>query len=321
MATRPIDLSVVIPVYNSEATLPSLVDRLRTVLDRKGISWEVVFIDDGSRDHSWDVLRQLQEAHRDHVTAIQLMRNYGQHNALMCGFRHTHGELIATMDDDLQNPPEELVKLIEGISRGNHDLVFGVEKANKHDRWRNLGSSIARLFFQKVFRTNVSPTSFRIFRRRLLESILSYNLNYTYIDGLLAWNTQRIGTVEVEHHARKDGRSGYSMGKLLLHALNLFTSFSLLPLQVVSVCGFLAAVVGLAMSLYYLAGLLLKHITVPGFASVIIAILMLGGAQLLALGIMGEYLGRLHLNVNRKPQYAERSVLRASGDLDDDQNP
>lgn len=314
MAKTSIDLSVVIPVYNSAGTLSHLVDRLRSVLDRQGISWEIVFIDDGSADESWDVLRQLHQRHSERMIVVQLMRNYGQHNALMCGFRRSRGELIVTMDDDLQNPPEEILKLIDAISRGGHDLVYGVEGTKEHDRWRNIGSTLVRFFYRTVFHTKASPTSFRIIRRRLAESVLSYNLNYTFVDGLLAWNTQRIGAVEVEHHIRRSGRSGYSTRKLLLHALNLFTNFSLLPLQFVSIVGLLAALAGIGMSLYYLGQYFLMHITVPGFASTIIAVLTLGGAQLLALGVMGEYLGRLHLNVNRKPQYTERTILGAAHD-------
>jgi undecaprenyl-phosphate 4-deoxy-4-formamido-L-arabinose transferase len=306
------DLSVVIPVYRSARTLHALVERLVSVLNGTGMAYELIFVDDGSPDDSWKVLSELRKAHPARITAIQLMRNYGQHNALMCGFRHAQGHLVVTMDDDLQNPPEEIPKLIEAIQVGDLDLVYGTYDLKKHSSWRNISSGIVNLFYRLVFHNQVTVTSFRIIRRALLESIFSYSLNFTFVDGLLAWNTQRIGQVRVEHLPRAEGRSGYSLAKLVVLALNLFTNFTLLPLQVVSVLGFLTAAGGLALAVLCLGFYFVNGISVPGYASTIIAILVLGGVQLLALGIMGEYLGRLHLNVNCKPQYVERCVAGGS---------
>lgn len=307
-----LDLSVVIPVYRSAATLRQLTQRLVSVLDLTGMSYEFVFIDDASSDDSWQVLQDLQTEHRDCVTAVQLMRNFGQHNALMCGFRNARGRYVITMDDDLQNPPEEIPKLLDAIQNGSWDVVYGRYENKNHRRARNLGSWLVNSFYRVVFKSSVTVTSFRIIRRELVESILSYSLNFTYIDGLLAWNTQRIGEVAVQHRPRANGRSGYSLAKLVTLALNLFTNFSLLPLQLVSGVGFLAAVGGLLVGVYYLSQYMLSNIAVPGYASTIIAIMVIGGIQLLSLGIIGEYLGRLHLNVNRKPQYTIREVLAAA---------
>ena len=305
------DLSVVLPVYNSTATLRPLVERLVTVLDGLGRSYEIVFVDDGSRDDSWELLCQLQHEHPGRIVAIQLMRNFGQHNALMCGFRHTQGQFVVTLDDDLQHPPEELPKLLAAIETGRFDLVYGSADRRQHRAWRNLGSWVVNLAYRTIFRTKVSISPFRIIRRELLDAMLSYTLNYTFVDGLLAWNTQRIGEVTVEHHPRRTGRTGYSLSKLIVLALNLFTNFSLLPLQLVSLVGFTAAAAGLTTGAYYLVLFLRDGIGVPGYASTIVSILVLGGIQLLSLGIMGEYLGRLHLNVNRKPQYTIRNVSAA----------
>lgn len=304
-----VDLSVVIPVYHSAATLPLLAQRLFRVLEETGKRYEVVFVEDGGSDDSWEVLRGLHQAHPEQIVAIQLMRNYGQQNALMCGFRNTRGRYVITMDDDLQNPPEEIPKLIAAIETTGLDLVYGAYASKRHGPLRNAGSKLINIFFRMVFRCSVTVTSFRIIRRELLESIFPYTLNFTIIDGLLAWNTQRVASVPVVHDERRAGRSSYSLGKLLVLALNLFTNFSLLPLQLVSACGFLAAAGGLLLGLYYLVQYLLANISVPGYASTMIVILVLGGIQLLSLGVMGEYLGRLHLNVNRMPQYVERQVL------------
>ena len=304
-----IGVSVVIPVYRSSATLRPLTERLLRVLHQTGRSFEIVFVDDSSPDNSWEVLCDLQRGDATHIVAVRLMRNFGQHNALMCGFRHARGEFVVTMDDDLQNPPEEIPKLIEAITSTGMDLVYGKYAGKQHASWRNAGSWLVNAFYRTVFKSDRAVTSFRIIRHELLESIFSYNLNFTFVDGLLAWNTQRIGDVVVEHHARGTGRSGYSIAKLSLLAFNLFTNFSLLPLQLVSAIGFIVACGGFVCAFFYLIRYFLSGITVPGYASIIIAVLGLGGMQLLSLGIIGEYLGRLLLNVNRKPQYVERTVL------------
>jgi glycosyltransferase involved in cell wall biosynthesis len=274
-----------------------------------GKTFEIIYIDDGSQDASWAVLRQLQAANPLQVVAIQLMRNYGQHNALMCGFRAATGQYILTMDDDLQHPPEEVPKLLAAIAQGDLDLVYGAYDQKQHNLLKNSASWIVNRFYRLVFQSPFTVTSFRILRRELLETILPYSLNFTFVDGLLAWNTRRIGEVKVSHHPRAEGRSGYRFGKLLTLALNLFTNFSLLPLQLVSFCGVSAAIGGFVLGLYYFFQYLNSHITVPGYASTIVSILVLGGLQLLGLGMMGEYVGRLHLNVNRKPQYGIRCVL------------
>jgi len=301
-------VSVVIPVYNSAATLPLLIDRLMNVLTGQEHSFEIICVDDGSRDDSWNLLCQLQREHPGQIVAIQLMRNFGQHNALMCGFRHTQGRFVVTIDDDLQHPPEELPKLLAAIEEGGHDLVYGNPDRRQHRAWRNVGSLLVNAAYRLMFRTKVSISAFRVMRRELLDAIFPYTLNYTFVDGLLAWNTQRVGEVIVEHHPRHAGRTGYSLSKLVCLALNLFTNFSLLPLQVVSLMGFAAATAGLAAGGYYLVQYFQNSIMIPGYASTIVSILVLGGVQLLSLGIIGEYLGRLHLNVNRKPQYTIRTA-------------
>ena len=261
----------------------------------------------------------LQEAYPDRITTVRLMRNFGQHNALMCGFRLARGRCVLTMDDDLQHPPEAIPKLLKALADTGVDVVYGVPEDHRHRRWRSLGSVVATAFYRLVFKTRIQPTSLRIARREVIDAILSYSLNYTYIDGLLAWNTQHISEVTVDHSPRAVGRSGYSLTKLLVLALNLLTNFSLLPLQVVSGLGLLSALGGLVTAVYFLIQYMLSNIGVPGYASIIVAIMVLGGIQLLSLGVMGEYLGRLHLNMNRKPQYtvreARKAKLYASADL------
>lgn len=301
-----VDVSVVVPVYNSEKTLHALVERLVDVLEAAGATHELVLVDDGSADGSWRILQSIRSTWPDRVVVVQLMRNYGQHNALMCGFRRARGAVVVTMDDDLQNPPEEVPKLLKALRERDLDLVYGGYETKRHNSWRNAGSLMVNVFYRAVFRNEVTVTSFRAIRRPLLDAILAYDLNYTFVDGLLAWNTRRIGQTPVVHEARQEGRSGYNVRRLSLLALNLFTNFSLMPLQIVSACGLFVSTAGFLLAFYYLACALASEIVVPGYASTIIAILIIGGTQLLGLGIIGEYLGRLHLNVNRKPQYRVR---------------
>jgi polyisoprenyl-phosphate glycosyltransferase len=306
-----LDLSVVVPVYNSASTLAALLERLTKAISAITPRYEIILVEDGSRDDSWKTIQSLREQYGDPLVAVQLMRNYGQHNALMCGLDLARGEYVLTMDDDLQNPPEEISKLLARIKEEGLDLVYGCPSNRSHAAWRNLGSSIVWHFYRTVFRNPVTPTPFRVMRHQLAKSVMFYDLNFTYLDGLLAWCTSRIGSVEVEHHTRAQGRSGYSLGKLVGLALNLYTNFSLIPLQIVSGLGFVAAASGFLVGIYYLFQYIASSIAVPGFASTIIAVLVLGGAQLLALGVIGEYLGRLHLNVNRKPQYVIRHLNRS----------
>ncbi len=303
-----LDLSFVVPVFNSAGTLEELVARISRMAVGVAESYEIILVDDDSQDESWAVIQSLRQRYREHLVGVQLMRNYGQHNALMCGLALARGKVIVTMDDDLQNPPEEVPRMLAHLEHERLDLVYGCPRKRSHAPWRNLGASIIWRFYRRVFRNQITPTPFRAIRRQLARSVLFYRLNFTYLDGLLAWCTSRIGGVEVAHEARTHGRSGYSLGTLVTLALNLYTNFSLIPLQAVSTLGFVTATSGFLVGMYYLLQFLASNIAVPGFASTIIAILILGGVQLLALGVIGEYVGRLHLNVNRKPQYLIRDI-------------
>ena len=305
-------VSVVIPVYCGVNTVQEVVEQVARILAETGIVFEIILVDDGSPDETWSVVHRLYRQRPNEITAIQLMRNFGQHNATMCGLRHAKGDYIITMDDDGQHPPEEIPKLLKAIEQTGADVVYGVACERKQAPWRNLGSWIVVSFYKLVFRTHVTPSAFRIMRRRVVEPILSYDLNYTYIDGLLAWNTDRITQIDVEHRPRKVGRSGYNFAKLFTLAMNLFTNFSLLPLQIVSAIGVVVAFAGFVLGLYYFVQKIVGNIAVPGYASLIVAVLILGGFQLLALGIIGEYLGRIHLNINKQPQYTIRESLWSS---------
>jgi len=296
--------SVVIPVYNSETTLQNLFDRLRTVFQNISENFEIVFVDDGSKDESWQKLKELRNKD-NRIKIIQLMSNFGQHNALMCGFHFVSGDYVITLDDDLQNPPEEIPKLIKKISEG-YDVVYGKYISKKHSKFRNLGSSLIQIVYKNIFSVHNNLTSFRIIRRQLVNNIVIYEKSYVFIDGLLAWNSKNIGFIGVMHHERGDGRSGYGIKKLFTLSLNMISNFSIAPLQISSIMGLLFAILGFIMAGYFLLKKIIYGIPVEGYTSLIIVITIFAGIQLITLGLLGEYIGRIHLNINKKPQYEIR---------------
>ncbi|MBW2411445.1 MAG: glycosyltransferase family 2 protein, partial [Deltaproteobacteria bacterium] len=222
-------VSVVIPVYNSAETLHALNDRLVSVMeDLVGPQYEIIFVNDGSKDSSWDRLKQIA-SENEKIIAINLTRNFGQHNAIMCGFSQARGIYVVTIDDDLQIPPEEIPKIFEKIESG-YDVVYGVYEQKQHTAFRNLSSKLVQYAYRRTFNLNLAITSFRIIRREIVQFIRSYEKSFTYIDGLLAWFTQNIGNVTVKHQKRKVAKSGYSLTNLMMLALNMMTNFSIVPL-------------------------------------------------------------------------------------------
>jgi polyisoprenyl-phosphate glycosyltransferase len=302
-----IKLSIIIPVYRSELTLNSLYQKITGVARKFKYSYEIIFVDDSSDDLSWTVLLDIQKRDR-RVKIIQLTRNFGQHNALMCGFAHAYGDYIITLDDDLQNPPEEIPKIINMMKSG-FDVVYGEYYEKKHNLFRNLGSWLIQTLYKKIFSVNGNLTSFRIIKSEIVKGLLEYKKNYTFIDGLIAWQTKNIGYVLVKHDNRRDGKSGYTLRKLILLSLNMVTNFSIFPLQMASIMGFVMSFLGMIMAVYIIFKKLIYGIPVTGFASTIVTITLFSGTQLITIGLIGEYIGRIHLNVNNKPQYRIRKII------------
>lgn len=302
-------LSVVVPVYNSEASLPELIARLKPVLEKIATDYELIIVNDGSRDNSWEAVKKAAESN-DWIHGINLMRNYGQHNALLCGIREAHGDVIVTMDDDLQNPPEEIPKLLEELDSG-FDVVYGTPRHERHGLWRDLASRMTKLALQSSMdietARNVSP--FRAFRTKIRDAFSAYKCPFISIDVLLTWGASRFGAVKVKHEPRKHGVSNYSFYKLVTHALNMMTSFSMLPLQLASLMGILFAFFGLAMLIFVLVRYVISGAVVPGFAFLASAIAIFSGVQLFALGIIGEYIARVHFRTMDRPPYVIRSEL------------
>ncbi len=301
-------LSVVVPVFNSEASIPPLLERLAKVLPDLADDFEVVLVDDDSRDRSWRVIQE-ESRRRPWVRGIHLMRNYGQHSAILCGLRSARHEFVVTMDDDLQHPPEEISKLLARLDEG-YDVVYGSPEREQHGLGRDLASRITKFVLQKGMGSETARrvSAFRALRRDLCAAFSSYRSEFVSIDVLLTWATSRFSAVTVRHDPREHGVSNYSVGKLVTHALNMFTGFSVFPLQIASLTGFAFTLFGVGVLAWVLGRYLITGDSVPGFPFLASVIAIFSGAQLFALGIIGEYLARMHFRMMKRPAYTVRDT-------------
>lgn len=299
-------LSIVVPVYRAAESLAELHRRVAEVFDARGQPFEMLFIEDCGGDDSWEVIKGLSRGD-SRVHGLRMSRNYGQHNALLCGIRAARGDIIITMDDDLQHPPEELPKLLVKLDEG-FDVVYGPPREEQHGLLRNLASQITKLALEEAMgAANARQVSaLRAFRTELREAFASYRSPNVNIDVLLTWASTRFAAVPVTHDARKFGQSGYTTGKLIRHALNMMTGFSTRPLQVASLIGFGFALFGFAILVYVVIRWLLQGSTVPGFAFLACIVAIFSGVQLLAIGIIGEYLARIHFRTMERPPFSVR---------------
>jgi glycosyltransferase involved in cell wall biosynthesis len=302
-------LSVVVPVYRSEAILPELVRRLENALPAIASTFELVLVNDSSPDGSWDVICQLAQRY-PWIRAINLMRNYGQHNALLCGIRAAQHGVIVTMDDDLQHPPEEIPKLLTVLDQG-FDVVYGRPAQEQHGLLRDLASLTTKLALQNMMGAEIARqvSAFRLFRAEVAGAFRHYEGAFVSIDVLLTWGTNRFAATPVRHEPRAHGTSGYTFRKLFTHAMNMMTGFSTKPLQLASVVGFVFTLFGFGVLCYVVVRYFLQGAPVPGFPFLASIIALFSGAQLFALGIMGEYLARMHFRSMQKPPYAVRADM------------
>lgn len=312
-------ISAVVPVYNSQSTLGPLVERLsRTLGDLATGHFEILLVNDGSRDASWDVIQQLVE-NTPRVVGLDLMRNYGQHNALLAGIRAAKGEIIVTLDDDLQNPPEQIVRLLAVLEQENCDVVYGTPQQEEHGLWRNLASRVTKLALQNAMGVEAARnvSAFRVFRGAMREAFADFAGPHVSIDVLLTWAGSKFRAVRVEHEPRRFGRTNYTLRKLITHAFNMVTGFSTLPLKLASLIGFAFTLFGIGVLAYVLGRYFFEGTSVQGFPFLASIIAIFSGAQLFALGIMGEYLARMHFRMMDRPTYAVKNqISRVSAALD-----
>jgi undecaprenyl-phosphate 4-deoxy-4-formamido-L-arabinose transferase len=314
----PPGISLVVPVYNSEQSLGALATRLQEVMPGLGQSYELILVNDGSRDASWQVIQQLCVKF-SWVRGINLMRNYGQHNALLCGIRAARYHAVVTLDDDLQHPPEEIHKLITALNEG-YDVVYGTPRVKQHDLWRNLASHILRLALQGSMGVENARkvSAFRALRTQLREAFQEYQSPHVTLDALLTWGASRFIAIPTEHAPRHIGKSNYNFGKLFLQGVNMVTHFTILPLQIASLTGFAFAIFGGLVLLYVLGRYLLLGYSMPGFPFLASIIAIFSGVQLFSLGIIGEYLARMHFRLMGKPSYVINDQTRVSDGVNED---
>ena len=312
------ELSLVIPVYNGSRTIGPLVDHVHRVF--AGTPIEVVLINDGSSDDSERVCAEIVTRFPSTVTFAHLSRNFGEHNAVLAGLSHTRGRFVAVMDDDGQNPPEEVIRMLATLKQRNHDVVYGHYVEKMHSVFRNWGSRfndrMATLMLQKP--ADLYLSSFKVMNRFVVDEIIKYEGPFPYIDGLIYRTTHNIGQIPVEHRANPSGSSRYGFRKLVGLWLNMFLNFSITPLR-------LSVYVGLATSCVSVFALLLiwidkiwvtRNLTL-GISTVLGSVVLLSGLQLMILGMIGEYLGRLYLGHTRTPQYIVRYLIRPHSDAPD----
>jgi polyisoprenyl-phosphate glycosyltransferase len=295
-------LSVVIPVYRSERSLDELYRRLVPPLEVISKDFEIIFVDDCGGDNSWAVICNLAAEDR-RVKGVQLSRNFGQHAATICGISRSQGTWIITLDDDLEHQPEYIPALYNKALEG-YSLVYGVYSERTHSAWRNITSEIARKLFNLAIPSlNYEYTSFRVIHHTVAHALGGFDSPFPFVDGYLSWLTNSYSTVKVKHSPRSHGKSNYDFRKLLRHTINIFVTFSDVPLRVSSWIGLMSFVIGMVWFAFIVFYRLIGGITVSGFASLMAGIVLFGGIQLLVLGTIGTYLGRMNFKSSQKPLY------------------
>ncbi|MGA2382698.1 MAG: glycosyltransferase family 2 protein [Bryobacteraceae bacterium] len=305
MKQDKLSITVVVPVYNSEKSLPELCSELAQVLPQVAAVFEVILVNDGSSDGSWHVVQGLARTH-EWLRGMTLTRNYGQHNALLCGIREARYDVIVTMDDDLQHPASEIPRLLAKMDEG-YDVVYGAPEQREHGVWHNLGSHVLRWALRVAMgiKSARDVSAFRAFRAGLRPVFVGYHSPHISIDVLLSWATVRFAAVTVQHRPRQYGRSNYNVVRLVLTGFNMLTGFSTLPLQFASLVGFAFMLFGVGV-LVYVVGRYLMSGSVPGFPFLASIIAIFSGVQLFALGIIGEYLARMFFRTMDRPMYLVR---------------
>lgn len=302
-------LSFVIPCYGSETTIDIVVNEIiETVQKRPEYDYEIILINDCSPDNVWNQIKSLALSN-SHITGINLAKNFGQHSALMAGYRQCNGDLIISLDDDGQTPASELFSLVDKLNEG-WDVVFAAYDHKMHSKFRNFGSwtneKMTELLLGKP--AELHTTSYFVMKRFIAQEIIRYENPYPYIEGLVLRSTSSITTVPVTHHSRLVGASGYTLKKLLALWFNGFTAFSVIPLRIATITGFLIAFLGFCYGSFIVVRRLLDSTIELGWSSIIASILFIGGLILIMMGLIGEYIGRIYISLNNAPQYTIREI-------------
>lgn len=302
-------ISIIIPVYQGASTIGNLVEELVNKLPYRNL--EIILVNDGSRDKSNEVCIDIFNKHKSAVKYINLAKNFGEHNAVLAGLNYAQGDYAVIIDDDFQNPPQEIEKLVDKAMDENYDVVYSYYDKKQHSLFRNFGSkfndAVASYLLDKP--KGLYLSSFKCISRFLIKEIIKYKGPYPYIDGLILRATENIGKVLVRHEKRQEGKSGYTLRKLIRLWLNMFVNFSIYPLRVSIILGFIFSLLGGIAAVYSTIDKII-HPDIPhGFTSIIVAILVFSGIQLIMLGLIGEYIGKQFMASNQTPQYVVRQIL------------
>lgn len=309
-----LDVSIVVPVYGGSAALTELRERVAASMAALGLSHELILVDDRGQKEAWPIIVGLSQKYDD-VIGVRLSRNFGQHAATICGVERARGRWIVTMDDDLEHAPESIAALLE-LGGDQHPLVYGIFPRRTHAGYRNLSSELMRKTLKRAFPDlNEDYSSFRAIHHVLAKQLTQFKLSKPYIDGMLSWMTSSVRTVEIVHGERRHGESTYTIRKLLSHAVNIFVTFSHLPLRIASYAGAALAAASFAYMLYVLYAYLTGSVTNSGYTSLMSVVLFACGIQLLILGVLGEYIGRLMGAAYRKPVYLVENIVGRPRDL------
>jgi glycosyltransferase involved in cell wall biosynthesis len=311
-------VSIVIPVYNAEETISKLVEELVMELGKE-YTLEIVLVNDRSGDTSEEVCIALFKKYPSIIRFFSLAKNVGEHNAVMAGLNNISGDYAVIMDDDFQNPIQEVRRLIEYTGLTEYDVVYTYYEKKEHSLFRNLGSlfndRVANIMLGKP--KDLYLSSFKIIKRTLVDEIIKYDLPFPYIDGLILRSTENIGKFKVKHDARKTGKSGYTLSKLVSLWLNMFINFSILPLRLATFMGFIFAGLGFLLGILAIVERLVNPNLPQGYTFLFVFIALISGVQLISVGILGEYIGRFFLSHNKQPQYSIKKAFRDHTDLEE----
>ncbi|MBC8755141.1 glycosyltransferase family 2 protein [Kordia sp. YSTF-M3] len=298
------DISIVVPVYNGEKTLEALHSQIVTFCEAEQLKHEIIFINDCGPDNSLTVLKKLKEAFPEHIKVIELTRNYGQHNAIIAGFTACSGEMIITMDEDLQHQPKDIKRLLSKQKEGDYDVVYGVNESLEHSRFRNITSRILKkVLSYAIENLHKEYSAFRLIKRDIALQLVGMRNSYTFLDGYLSWITNNVGSTRVEHKERFAGESSYTTKKLVEHSINILFTFSNIPIRILSYSSILIFFITLIYSVYIVVRKLIYDDLIAGFPTLIIAVGIGVSFLLLGLGIIGEYTYRINLKTTKRPNY------------------
>jgi glycosyltransferase involved in cell wall biosynthesis len=310
MSEPDIKYSVVIPVYNSEGIVGETIRRTIAYFESEKLRYEIILVNDGSTDQSWQAIKGAAES-LPHIIAIDLLRNSGQHNANLCGFRHATGDWLVTMDDDLQNPPEEISRLIEK-SREGYDLVLGRFNEKQHAGYRRLGSYLIQIINRKIFgqEKDLVLSNFRLIRKDVVERVCGYRGPFPYVPGLCILYSGRRANARVEHHPRRVGVSTYSLTRILRLVSTILFNYSSYPLRLVAAIGLIMSLGSLLLGGFYLAYGLLYGSNVPGWTTLVVLVSFFNGTMMLMLAMLGEYLVRIISQITMADPYFIKTIAR-----------